>query len=1141
MACDPSPLPAPSRRPFRPARPLRWLAPITLVLILLVPPNGAPSDAARGAQSPPRAAGSPGALVSGLAASAAPAEPASGAIVRAAAKPFPSEPGWRSVPVSVHPAARWGAAAAYDPEIGAVVMFGGAGAGGYLNDTWECIASPGTADWTVVSTSSAPSPRAEASLAYDPALGELVLFGGLGRSGPSGETWVFRGGTWTDLTNTGPSPRYGAAMAYDPSTGRLVLFGGENASAFLNDTWQLNSHGVWSEVYPASAPSPRSNAGFDFDPGLGVAVLTGGFGPSGADAKSFDWNGTDWSIDTAASDASGAGGAAMAYSDSEGALVLVGGNVSGGFANSTLELASSGLWSPPHLESTLPPRTDAAIAYSPAAGVILLFGGWNGTALSDTWAFSTGTPALSWREENGTASPSPRTDAATVYDPADGYLLLFGGESRPSSAARLGPSASGGSEVLNDTWTWSDGTWTELSTPVAPSPRFGAMIAYDPVDGYVVLFGGATLGAGNKTVYLNDTWSFRGGVWTELSPSHAPSARRGAGFVFDSSDGYLLLYGGHNATASGVTTYLGDTWSFVGGEWTRRSPTGAPPAVSQPQMAFDPTSGYVVLNGGYASTGAGGASLPVRYTWEYLTNRWTNLSAALASNAPSARAAGAFVFDPSAGALLLIGGNNATSTLSDVWSFRAGGFTEECSACALRLKDPGQVAYDDGDGALLAFGAPVSGTTPAETWLNVSLLTAEPSVAPPSADLGTASHFSVLVGGGVAPLTARWTFDGGNATSAWSVTHTFPTVGPHNASFTLTDGAGATLVRNLTIDVHALPSASLIASPWGPGLLGARLNVSVLGGSGPFVYNYSFGDGASESSDSPVAYHTYASAGSYNASVEVTDALGAQSSAVAGTLRLPAVVPTVSISASALARAPPAAFQLSAIGVDPHGGVAYTWSATTTPGPNTTHFTFRASGASATLNLPKPLAAAASAQVSVLLADSDNFTASATLNLTLLPSMAGGLSDTVLSFHGCPAAVATTEFALSQNVSGGQGPYTFNWTVGSSTLTGAAVDANLTPGTSVPVTLVAVDSVGDNYTVARTLLVPAATCPPSSRLPGPIELAAIGAAVLLVGLIALEVVLLRRRRRAPGPLQPAASPQDPGSGPGSGTSGPPPS
>jgi hypothetical protein len=63
----------------------------------------------------------------------------------------------------------------------------------------------------------------------------------------------------------------------------------------------------------------------------------------------------------------------------------------------------------------------------------------------------------------------------------------------------------------NDTWTFDGTRWTQLSVSNAPPARSFAAMA--TLGNEVVLFGGAAIG------FLNDTWMFDGTSWTQVSVS----------------------------------------------------------------------------------------------------------------------------------------------------------------------------------------------------------------------------------------------------------------------------------------------------------------------------------------------------------------------------------------------------------------------------------------------------------------------------------------------------------------------------------------------------------------------------------------------------------------------------------------------
>jgi hypothetical protein len=82
-------------------------------------------------------------------------------------------------------------------------------------------------------------------MAMDPASGQLVLFGGYGLGQTDlGDMWEWNGSTWTQVSPpTRPTPRADASMAFDVSTEKMVLFGGSDliGTVLLGDTWLYSS------------------------------------------------------------------------------------------------------------------------------------------------------------------------------------------------------------------------------------------------------------------------------------------------------------------------------------------------------------------------------------------------------------------------------------------------------------------------------------------------------------------------------------------------------------------------------------------------------------------------------------------------------------------------------------------------------------------------------------------------------------------------------------------------------------------------------------------------------------------------------------------------------------------------------------
>ena len=182
---------------------------------------------------------------------------------------------------------------AYNPGTGQLMLFGGLNGTNNLADTWTWNGTT----WTPQTPATNPPARNGAALAYNPGTGQLVLFGGNGPTGTGSigalnDTWTWNGTTWTPQTPaTNPPARNGAALAYDPATGQLILFGGQNGSALKGDTWMWGYpggiQGGWAQQTPPLSPQARGYSSLAFDSGTGQLVLFGGFDYTPPPATSF--------------------------------------------------------------------------------------------------------------------------------------------------------------------------------------------------------------------------------------------------------------------------------------------------------------------------------------------------------------------------------------------------------------------------------------------------------------------------------------------------------------------------------------------------------------------------------------------------------------------------------------------------------------------------------------------------------------------------------------------------------------------------------------------------------------------------------------------------------------------------------------
>jgi formylglycine-generating enzyme required for sulfatase activity len=205
--------------------------------------------------------------------------------------------GWVQRSPSTHPSPRWGHQVVYDTRRERAVMFGGFVPGtGLVNETWEWDGS----NWNLRSPATAPTVRAAFTMAYDSWRQRVVMFGGFQGSASSptavGDTWTWDGSNWSQLAIAGPSPRGLATMSFDAARGQMILFGGDNGTTTFSDTWTFDGTAWQSRLTPV-APPARRNAIMAHDVLSGETILVGGAdaGLINTLADTWAWDGSNWS------------------------------------------------------------------------------------------------------------------------------------------------------------------------------------------------------------------------------------------------------------------------------------------------------------------------------------------------------------------------------------------------------------------------------------------------------------------------------------------------------------------------------------------------------------------------------------------------------------------------------------------------------------------------------------------------------------------------------------------------------------------------------------------------------------------------------------------------------------------------------
>lgn len=257
-----------------------------------------------------------------------------------------------------------------------------------------------------------------------------------------------------------------------------------------------------------------------------------------------------------------------------------------------------------------PPATRyGTLAWDASDNYTVLFGGSNWTAyMNDTWIFSGG----QWTKLHPLTSPPARRSAGMTFDAADGYIVLWGGHVGS-------PAYQPGYVMLNDTWTFHAGVWTNVTGKISPPPAAEPSLTYDADARAVILFGGYNQSGVHGYRGLNDTWEFRAGRWTNLSLSHSPWARDGAAVAYDPRLGGVVVAGGQDEGVAGHWL-MNDTWLLTGNStdgwvWAELYPKESFPPMDSAMAVFDARMGGMLLFGGVGS--APGAPMHwLGATWE---------------------------------------------------------------------------------------------------------------------------------------------------------------------------------------------------------------------------------------------------------------------------------------------------------------------------------------------------------------------------------------------------------------------------------------------------------------------------------------------------------------------------------------------
>ncbi|HEV2316253.1 MAG TPA: hypothetical protein VGV89_01590 [Thermoplasmata archaeon] len=432
---------------------------------------------------------------------------------------------------------------------------------------------------------------------------------------------------------------------------------------------------------------------------------------------------------------------------------------------------------------------------------------------------------------NCLSGPTQRKGVAMAWDPTDGYLLVFGG------------GTTGSAGLKNDSFKWQKGAWFPLNTPNTLSFRSNASLVWDAADGYAVMFGGFTAGAGEFSL---QTFKFVGGTWSLVIPTVRPQASVAACMVYvpqvgsggSATGGYVLLFGGAGKTNASASNWYGYTWKFSAGLWTNISANvgAAPGARGYSQCTYDPTDGYVLLFGGMQ---VGGATT-LADTWKFVPTHnsgafggnWTSLAP---TGAPPASWMGNLLYVTATQQVLLFQG--AAGTLAAptdpsggvaVWSWTGSSTTWANVSATVGFGQSGnpnpKPGYDSAmaDIPTYSYAYRFAGQTVSLVTSNVSYAVGNLLGGYSTENLGEIVNGSSMkyysnTTGGIGPFkfvySALPTGCSTSNTSALACTPTGPGVyGAVSVVFTGSDGYNVTIVGlGLVVDPKAVGTGSIVS------------------------------------------------------------------------------------------------------------------------------------------------------------------------------------------------------------------------------------------------------------------------------------------------------------------------------------------
>ncbi|WP_292469391.1 PKD domain-containing protein [Methanolobus sp.] len=494
----------------------------------------------------------------------------------------------------------------------------------------------------------------------------------------------------------------------------------------------------------------------------------------------------------------------------------------------------SGAWTELNSSSGWSERSSHSSVVLPDGSIVVMGGTSDGSnALNDTWRSTDN--GSTWTLMNASSGWEARKAHSTVVL-SDGSIVLTGGYD--------------GSNRFRDTWKSTDkgATWTELNSDSGLGGRYWHSSVVLPDDS-IVIMGGMGL------IKVNDTWrSTDGGTtWTEINSSSGWSARN----THQSAvlyDGSIVLTGG----SLGSGNHLNDTWRSTdnGSTWTELNSSSGWSQRRSHSMLVLPDSSIVLMGGTDDTTN-------LNDIWRSTDNgsTWTLINAS--ADWPE-RSYHSNVVLPDGSMVLMGGYYDASTRYNDTWRLSTAGSTEQNAIHTYTDAGTYQVtlqAYNPGGYDNVIRAAYV--TTAVAPVANFSSNVTSGNV-PFFVNFTDSSTNS--------PTSWFWDFGDGTNSTSQNPIHEYSSAGTYNVSLNASNVGGSNVSTQLSyITVSGMPVANFTSNVTS-GAIPLSVNFTDSSTNSPTSWFWDFGDGTNSTDQSPT--YTYSSAGTYNVSLNASNAGG---------------------------------------------------------------------------------------------------------------------------------------------------------------------------------------------------------------------------------------------------------------------------